>query len=113
MNTGIKANILIVGTPGTSKSTLASELSGRLNLNHLCIGDLVKENEWYDSYDDERQCHVIDEDKIIDNFEKISEGGNNVDYHGGYFFQERWFNYVFVLTTDNSIFTSTINGSWL
>lgn len=33
----------------------------------------------------------------------MEEGGNIVDYHGCDFFPERWFDYVVVLQTDNTI----------
>ena len=42
--------------------------------------------------------------KVIDELEeRMSKGGNVVDYHGCEFFPERWFDIVFVLRTDNSV----------
>ena len=35
--------------------------------------------------------------------ERMSKGGNIVDYHSCEFFPERWFDIVFVLRTDNSV----------
>jgi len=42
--------------------------------------------------------------QVIDELEeRMSKGGNIVDYHSCEFFPERWFDIVFVLRTDNSI----------
>ncbi|ELK11412.1 Adenylate kinase isoenzyme 6 [Pteropus alecto] len=58
----------------------------------------------YDGYDEEYDCPILDEDRVVDELEnQMSEGGVIVDYHGCDFFPERWFHIVFVLKTDNSI----------
>ena len=94
-------NILITGTPGTGKTTLASELSQKSGLSFINIGDLAKAEELYDGWDEKYDCHILDEDRIVDELEnKMCEGGNIVDYHGCDFFPERWFDIVFVLRTE-------------
>jgi adenylate kinase len=98
------ANILITGTPGTGKTTLGAELAKRSGLNYVNVGDLAKEEQLYEGFDEEYHCPVLDEDRVIDELEdRMSQGGNIVDYHGCEFFPERWFDIVFVLRTDNSI----------
>ncbi|CAJ0931758.1 unnamed protein product [Ranitomeya imitator] len=58
----------------------------------------------YEGFDEEYECPVLDEDRVIDELEdRMSEGGIIVDYHGCDFFPERWFQIVFVLRTDNSL----------
>merc|ERR1712212_1036396 len=97
-------NILITGTPGTGKTTLAAELGERSTLKFVNIGDLAKQEELYEGWDDEYQCHVLDEDRVVDELEsQMTDGGNVVDYHGCDFFPERWFDIVFVLRTDNTV----------
>lgn len=59
-----KPNILITGTPGTGKTVLGMELSKRTEMNYVNIGDLAKENNFYEGWDEERDCHVIDEDRV-------------------------------------------------
>lgn len=96
-------NILITGTPGTGKSTLAQELASQTNLNYINVGQLAKEEELYDGWDEKYDCHVLDEDRVVDKMEdKMEEGGNIVDYHGCEFFPQRWFDIVFVLRTNNT-----------
>ncbi|KAK7503538.1 hypothetical protein BaRGS_00005077 [Batillaria attramentaria] len=97
-------NILITGTPGTGKSTLASELSQRTGLKYVSVSQLATEMELFDGYDEQLQCPILDDDRVVDEMEEdMSQGGNVVDYHGCDFFPERWFDIVFVLRTDNSI----------
>ncbi|VDL86924.1 unnamed protein product [Schistocephalus solidus] len=97
-------NILITGTPCCGKSTLATELSAATGLNYISVNDVAKEQELYDGYDGENECHVLDEDRVIDELEpKMQEGGQIVDYHSCDFFPERWFDAVFVLRTNNEV----------
>ncbi|XP_072956985.1 adenylate kinase isoenzyme 6 homolog [Typha angustifolia] len=99
-----RPNILVTGTPGTGKTTTSSLLADAAGLRHVNVGDLVKEKELHDGWDDELECHIINEDLVCDELEDMmEEGGNIVDYHGCDFFPERWFDRVVVLQTDNSI----------
>ncbi|KAH0628054.1 hypothetical protein JD844_008728, partial [Phrynosoma platyrhinos] len=59
--------------------------------------------ELYEGFDEEYECPILDEDRVIDEMEdKMCDGGVIVDYHSCDFFPERWFNIVFVLRTENS-----------
>lgn len=97
-------NILITGTPGVGKSTLSQQIAERSGLEWVSVSDLARDNLFYDGFDEERQCPILDEDKVLDELEDmIAEGGKIVDYHGCDFFPERFFDIVFVLTTNNTI----------
>ncbi|XP_027359213.1 adenylate kinase isoenzyme 6 homolog [Abrus precatorius] len=99
-----KPNILVTGTPGTGKTTVSTALAEATQLHHINVGELVKEKNLHDGWDDELDCYVLNEDLVCDELEDImEEGGNIVDYHGCDFFPERWFDYVIVLQTDNTI----------
>ncbi|XP_045216195.2 adenylate kinase isoenzyme 6-like [Mercenaria mercenaria] len=97
-------NILITGTPGTGKSTLGAELAQRTGLQYVNVGELAKQEHFYEGYDDVYQCPILNEDQVIDELEdQMRGGGNIIDYHGCEFFPERWFDIVFVLRTDNTV----------
>lgn len=55
----------LIGTPGTGKSTLSSELSQITGMEWINVGDLAKANNLYEEYDETLQCHVLDEDGVI------------------------------------------------
>ncbi|GAB2211469.1 hypothetical protein Droror1_Dr00024783 [Drosera rotundifolia] len=103
-NQRTKPNMLITGTPGTGKTTMSSALAEATGLRHIEVGELVKQKNLHHDWDEELECHVIDEDLVCDEMEDMMEsGGNIVDYHGCEFFPERWFDRVVVLQTDNTI----------
>jgi len=99
-----RPNILVTGTPGVGKSTLCQQIAERADLNWIEVGKFAKDNACFENFDEEYQCPVLDEDKLIDEMEdNMSDGGNIVDYHGCDFFPERWFDVVFVLRTNNTV----------
>lgn len=59
-----KPNILVTGTPGTGKTTTSSLLSDATELRHINIGELVKQKNLHDGWDDELDCHIINEDLV-------------------------------------------------
>ena len=59
-----KPNILITGTPGTGKTTTASAFAAAAGLVHVDVGAAIKEQELHQGWDDDFQCHIVDEDKV-------------------------------------------------
>ncbi|VDL69973.1 unnamed protein product [Nippostrongylus brasiliensis] len=101
-----RPNILITGTPGTGKSTLAQEVASRLQFDVIEVGKEVREHGLVSEYDPRLNCHVLDEEKLLDHMEDRMNsdlGGVVVDYHGVDFFPERWFDFVIVLRCSNTL----------
>jgi len=100
-----RANILVTGTPGTGKSETARAIAAALAMEHLSVSELAKEVGALDGWDEARQCHILDEDALLDAMEgKVGRrGGFVVEYHACDFFPERWFDLVLVLraSTEN------------
>ncbi|XP_055912325.1 adenylate kinase isoenzyme 6 homolog [Eupeodes corollae] len=98
-----KPNILITGTPGVGKSHLCAKISEKLNFKWWDCSKIAKEKNFVEEHDDEYDCPILDEDKLLDYLEpKMEQGGNIVEYHGCEFFPERWFQAVFVVTCNNT-----------
>lgn len=96
-------NILLTGTPGTGKSTLAQALASKTGLKYFSVGELAKDEGCLGDWDEEYQCHELDEDKVLDIMEqRLKDGGVIVEHHATDIFPERWFDIVFVLRTSNT-----------
>ena len=107
-----RPNILITGTPGTGKSATASVVASRLPaMRHVEVGALAREKALHEGWDEELQCHVLDEERILDELEGMMQpGGALVDYHGADLFPERWFDLVVVLRADNAVLYQRLEG---
>ncbi|KAL1915552.1 uncharacterized protein VTP21DRAFT_6676 [Calcarisporiella thermophila] len=96
-------NILVTGTPGTGKTTTCEMIAEQTGLEHINIGQLVKERGLHEGYDQEFDTYILDEDKLCDELEEeLAPGGKIIDFHSSEFFPERWFDLVLVLRTDNT-----------
>ncbi|CAE6453945.1 unnamed protein product [Rhizoctonia solani] len=92
--------IVITGTPGTGKSTHAELVASQSSvpLKHVNVGELVKEKELHEGFDEEWQSYIVDEDKVIDEIEPMTvNGGLILDWHTCDAFPERWVDLVVVL----------------
>eukprot|EP00389_Voromonas_pontica_P015540 GDKH01024241.1.p1 GENE.GDKH01024241.1~~GDKH01024241.1.p1 ORF type:complete len:175 (-),score=30.30 GDKH01024241.1:150-674(-) len=97
-----KPNILILGTPGTGKTTLSRMLAERLGMQHIEVGEWVREKRLYKEWDDEMNCSIFDDDMVVDALEPVLEqGGCIVDFHSCDFLPTEWFDRCFVLRCDN------------
>ncbi|KAG8458104.1 hypothetical protein KFE25_012764 [Diacronema lutheri] len=98
-------NLLITGTPGTGKSTMAAQLAAQLpDFALIELGELIKAKQLHDGWDAENEAYLWNEDRICDELEEaMSRGGVILDFHGADFFPERWFDLVVVLRANNSV----------
>src|SRR3989338_2336192 len=99
-------NILVTGTPGTGKTTLARRIAAELasdRFEHVEVSQYARDEGYVGEYDAERQTHVLDEDRLLDALEpRMARGGVIADYHSSHLFPERWFQLVLVLRCDNT-----------
>ncbi|CAJ0757177.1 5163_t:CDS:2, partial [Entrophospora sp. SA101] len=78
-------------TPGTGKSTLSELLAKSTNYKYINVGELAKEKNLYDGYNETFDTNILDDDKVVDELEEIIEedGGNIIDFHSCELFPER------------------------
>lgn len=96
-------NVLITGTPGTGKTTIATDVAMQLGLRHIDVGAYARGQDLVESYDEKLDCHVLNEDAVLDALEPIlTTGGVVVDHHSSDWFPQRWFQAVVVLRTDTA-----------
>lgn len=59
-----KPNILVTGTPGTGKTTTSSLVADATGLRHIDVSSLVRSKNLHDGWDEEFDCHIINEDLV-------------------------------------------------
>ena len=52
--------LIVTGTPGTGKTTLAKTIASKLHLNYIDINKIVKKYNLSESYDRKRRTKIID-----------------------------------------------------
>lgn len=101
-------NIVITGTPGCGKTSLASEVAKQFPSSvHVDLSRVIKEKKLYSEWDDEMNASILDEDKVADFIdelyeERIDTGGIILDFHSVGFLPDDFFDKVFVLRTDTA-----------
>lgn len=70
--------IIVTGTPGTGKTTLAKKIAKNKNLKYVDVSKLIKENNLSDGFDKKRNCDIIDIKKLNKELIKIIKKEKNI-----------------------------------
>lgn len=62
--------IIITGAVGTGKTTLAKFISNKLKYHHIDVTSFIKTNKLSEGYDKEKDCLIVDENKLSKELEK-------------------------------------------
>lgn len=57
-------NVIITGTPGVGKTVHCEQLAQDTGLRHLSVNQIAKDRGCFDTYDEELETWVVDEDKV-------------------------------------------------
>jgi adenylate kinase len=68
----MKKAILITGTPGTGKSTIA-QMFKKVGFTVIDVGKYAKEKSLFESYDDERDTYIVNDDLLTESVVKLIE----------------------------------------
>lgn len=94
--------IIITGTPGTGKTSVASVLAKLLGVKHIDLSSYAIEKGFIIEYDAERHTYVIDEERLVKKIVKIIKnmpGYIIIDTHYPEIIPCELIEYVFVLRT--------------
>lgn len=98
-----RPNIVLCGTPGTGKSTIAGQVSEKTGMRHVDVSEWAKSNQCLDGWDDARNCAILDEDKVNNLLApQLLEGGFLLDYHGCDFYPEELIDLVLVVVVSDT-----------
>ena len=95
--------IVISGTPGTGKSSLAKLIAGKTNFKVLNFKNILKENKLNENYDSKRKCYVIDIKKLNNVLIKLIKNSKNnliIDSHLGHFLPKKYVNLCIITKCD-------------
>jgi adenylate kinase len=94
--------IIIAGTPGTGKTTIAKLLAKKINGLHIDVSRYVIDNKLYIDYDEKRLSYVIDEERTVNALKNIIAKSDKpviIDTHYPEIIPPEIVDYVFVLRT--------------
>jgi len=100
-------NIIISGTPGCGKTSVAKEISNLINAKIISLNELAISREFSFEYDQERKTYIVDIEiflpYIIDKIEVIKQENPPyliIESHFSDIIPEKFIDYVFILRCD-------------
>lgn len=73
--------IIISGTPGVGKTTIARELAGRIGAEYLNLADIVVSRKLYSYYDSRLKSYVVDVEKCKEYLLRVLSCNEILDTH--------------------------------
>ena len=94
--------IIVTGTPGTGKTTLAKALAKKLKISYLDVNKVIDEYKLKESYDKKRQTYVVDEKKLTKILIKIIQSHPDliIDSHLSHYLPKKHIDLCIVTKTD-------------
>ncbi len=90
--------IIVTGTPGTGKTTVAKALAKELNHNYLDLNIIIDQFDVVVGYDKKRKSKIIDEDKLVRYMKEIILGNKDlvIDSHLSHYIPPEYVDICFV-----------------
>ncbi len=86
------ACIIVTGTPGTGKTTIAKEIARKLKFKYIDANDIIKKEKLREKYDKERDTYIVNERKLAKALVEIAKKEKNViiDSHMSHFMPKKY-----------------------
>ena len=99
--------IIITGTPGTGKSTVANYIAAKFKFIKINIKQIIRTHNLSECYDNKRKCNVVDEKKFAKAMEKeiVENKGKNIllDSHLSHYISPKKVDLCIVCNCDISV----------
>ncbi|MBI2106392.1 adenylate kinase family protein [Candidatus Woesearchaeota archaeon] len=99
----MKKAIIVSGTPGTGKTTIAKKISKEKDYRYLDINDVIKENKLKEGFDKKRKSIIVDVkklNKILVNLIKNSKKTLVIDGHLSHYLPKEYVKVCFITKCD-------------
>ncbi len=106
--------IVIAGTPGTGKTSVAKLLAERIGGIHIDVSEFAVRNRLYREYEEERDTYIIDEDRVLKaliNMVKESDKSVIIDTHYPEILPRDLVDYIILLRTHPLVLEERIRRS--
>jgi broad-specificity NMP kinase len=90
--------IVVTGTPGTGKSSLAKALAKSLKITYIDVNKIIGANRLIEYYDKKRQTNVVDENKMSKILVEMIKKDKNlvIDSHLAHYIPKKYVDYCVV-----------------